>query len=668
MKATRFIILFIGLCLTLSARAQYPQIQAGRYGVFVQVDKLLHGPRFALERLETGTRDWKRVYTNDDAPRSARELSSKLLLIAPKNPLYELPSDTLASVLFRQFMVAPTTDSLAAYGQHPQILEALGVGYLDTAVVAGHRYDYRIRLADAPTDAPVRSTRTITVPEARTRVAPLETSVHSLRHEADGRTVRITWLLKNTTPTLAGLRVFRATYAQTGFTEIGTEWGFTTGKRDSTFAFTADHDARRKMIYQYVVIPIDLLGNEGHPSDTLTVTNLRTGEELPVIASVRTVSDEGNGAIRLSWRFSSTKDLRSVDIWRSNRYDDGYVRIASAQPTDTVYSDNRVEPVESYYYQLRPNGIYDQLAVSVKVSGMVKAHRPALLAPSFLRVSEVNDTLRFSWQRADFDTRGYYLYNATGPDMAMQQYSALIESRDSVIRYAVPVKNLPVGTGFRWAVAALNSSYNIGPKSNAVYAEGHLPNRIATPLNPVVLRQEKGVLVIWDNMKAIDPYITGYAVYRQEGNGREVELYRQQPTDRGRNAVADTSVRAGKPYVYRVKAFRPDARESAFSTTTNTYFQPLPPVLPVRGIRVLTTTEGVRIAWDAPLDQSLDKISVYRYTAKTERPRLIGTLPGRQTEFIDREATPGIAYYYTLIAVQPDKRESAPTDPIGVEW
>ncbi|MBC8155028.1 MAG: hypothetical protein H7Z72_19210 [Bacteroidetes bacterium] len=667
MKATTLLFL-LALLGQHRAQSQYPQIQAGRYGVFVQVDRLLHGPRFALERLETGTREWKRVYTNDDAPRSAQELKNRLLLITPKNPLYELPSDTLAAVLFRQYMVAPTTDSLASYGQHPQMLEALGVGYLDTSVVAGRRYDYRLRLPDSPPDAAIRTTRTITVPEVGALAGQLATTARSLRHEADGRSVRVTYLLKKTTPTLAGLRVMRATYGQTGFAEIGAEWGFIKGKRDSVFAFFVDRNARRKMVYQYTVVPVDLLGNEGQPSDTLTVSNLREGDALPVIASFRATSAEANGAVRLSWRLSSTKDLRSVEIWRSTSYDTGYSRLASVQATDTVYFDSRVEPVESYYYQLRPNGTYDQMAASVKVSGMVKAYRPALLPPSFLRVTQVNDTLRFTWQRADFDTRGYYLYASTDAGTPLSPYSGLIESRDSVIRYAVPVRDLPLGTNHCWAVAALNTSYNVGPKSNEIYTVMRLPDRVATPLNPVVLRQEKGVLVVWDNMKEIDPYITGYAVYRQTDAEKEIGVYRQQTVDRARNAYVDTTVQAGKEYTYRIKAFRSDAKESAFSTTTNTYFRPVPAVLPLRGLTVLTSNEGVRLVWDAPLDQDLDKVLVYRYTDKTDKPRLIGTLPGRQTNYTDRDATAGIGYYYTLVAVQTDNRESTPTDPVGVEW
>ncbi|QHV94155.1 fibronectin type III domain-containing protein [Spirosoma endbachense] len=656
------------LLLSLSAQAQYPLIQAGRYGVFIQVDRLLHGPRFALERLEAGTRDWKRIYTNEDAPRSAQALKNRLILIAPKNPLYELPSDTLAAVLFSQFIVAPTTDSLATYGRHPQMLEALGVGYLDTAVMAGRRYDYRIQLADEPAGSPVRTTRTVVMPEISSMKAQLATTARSIQSEAEGRSVRITYQLKKGTPTLSGLRVMRATYAQTGFAEIGAEWGFIKGQKDSVFAFFVDRNARQKMIYQYMVIPIDVLGNEGQPSDTLTITNLRDGDALPLITALKTSSEEKNGAIRLSWRLSATKDLRSVEIWRSNRYDDGYARIASAQSTDTTYLDSQVEPVESYYYQIRPNGTYGQLTASVKVSGMVKAYRKATIAPSFLRLSTVNDTLHFTWQRADFDTRGYYLYVSSEPRGDMQQYSPLIESRNSEIHYAVPIKNLPIGTSHRWAMAALNTSYNLSPKSNEVYSTMRFPDRVATPLNPVVLRQEKGVLVIWDNMKEIDPYITGYAVYRLEDQQKEILLHRQTQDDQAQNAFADSTVQAGHHYIYRIKAFRSDSKESAYSTTTADYFRPLPPVLPIRGMKVFADGKGVQVVWDSPLDQTLDKILVYRYTDKTDKPRLVGTVLGRQTDFLDREATPGIAYFYTLVAVQSDKRESMPTDPIGVEW
>ncbi len=663
--ATCSLLLCLGL-VNERALAQYPMAKAGRYGVFVQMDNLLHGPRFVLERLETGTRTggagWQPVYTTDESPRSADVLLARLTLLTRKNPLYELPSDSLTRRLYKRYVDGATADSLEAYRWNPQYLEAFGLGYLDTAVVQGRRYDYRIRPINAGGEGASRSPVTVTVPGAKPAVQTL-----ALRHEATGARVKITYHLKRHSPDLAGARVLRATYAQTEFADCGANWGFVRGKKDSLFLVVTDDNVRRKMLYQYVVIPIDILGNEGQPSDTLTIANLRSLDALPTVVSVKAQSVEASRAIRLSWQLSSTKDLRSVEIWRATRYDGPYTRYGSAAPTDTTFLDTRVEPIEGYYYQLRPNGTYDQLPASVRVAGMLKASRPATVAPSFLRVSAVRDTLRFTWQRADFDTRGYYLYTSTDANTPMQPYSGLIESRDSVVNYAVPLRNLPLGTGHRWAVAALNTSYNTGPLSNEVYSDMRLSDRVATPLNPVVLKQEKGVLVVWDNMKAIDPYIIGYAVYRKEENGKEMEVYRQKGDALAQNAYADTTVRIGKPYTYRVKAVRSDQKESALSTGAD-YFQPLSPVLPLRGVKVLTTSQGVRVAWDEPLDQNLDKIVVYRYTDKTERPRLIGTLPGRQTEYTDREATRGIAYFYTLVAVQADKRESEPTDPIGVEW
>ncbi|MVM30694.1 hypothetical protein GO755_11685 [Spirosoma sp. HMF4905] len=664
MKTQSILFLLLAFSLTLSASAQQTRATAGRYGVFIQTDRLLHGPRYILERLETGNGQagWKSVYMTDEAPRSATDLIARLTLLTRKNPLYQLPNDSLTRLLYARYRDMATADSLNSYGWNPQYLEAFGIGFLDTAVVQGRRYDYRIRPMTNTGDGPSRSPVTVSVPGAKPAV-----TAKSLRHSADGSAVKITYLLQKSTPDLAGVRILRATYGQTAFTECGADWGFRKGKKDSVLLEITDSQVRRKMLYQYVVLITDFLGNESRPSDTLTLTNLRPNEQIPAILDIRTTSAEANNAIRLSWRLASTKDLRSIEIWRSDNYDNSFRRIASALPTDTVFYDNRVEPVKGYYYQLRPNGTYDALPASVKVSGMLQANRSALVPPSFLRLAQADDTLTFRWQRADVDTRGYYLYFSNSPSGPMTQYSSVIISTDSVIQYKVPVSKLALGVGYRWSVTAVNTSYNQSPMSQVVYSDPRFPARLATPINPAIVQKEDHALVIWENMQTIDPYVIGYLIERQEEEGAFKELYRQLPTDRARNSYEDGSVQLGRHYNYRIRAYGLNDKFSAFSTEV-TYFVPLPPVLPLRGLVAVVTGKGVKVGWDAPLDNSLDKVLIYRYTPKTDRPRLVGTVPGRQTEFIDREATPGIAYQYTLVAVQPDKRESDSTSPVGVEW
>ena len=664
MKTLSIFLSLLSFLLAMSASAQQTRATTGRYGVFIQTDRLLHGPRYVLERLETGTGQsgWKTVYMTDEPPHSATDLIARLTLLIRKNPLYALPNDSLTRLLYARYRDMATADSLGIYSWNPQYLEAFGIGFLDTAVVQGRRYDYRVRPVISTGDNPSRSPITVGVPGLK-----LASTARSLRHSADGNVVRITYLLRKTTPDLAGARVLRATYGQTAFMECGVDWGFRKGKKDSVFLEITDGNVRRKMLYQYVVLLTDLLGNESQPSDTLTLANLRPGAQLPSILSFQTTTAGANNAIRLAWRLSSSKDLRSIEIWRSDRYDNGYKRLASVQATDTVFYDNRVEPVKGYYYQLRPNGTYDALPASVKVSGMLQANRPALLPPSFFTLNQSSDTLYFRWQRADFDTRGYYLYVANNPTGPMMQYSSIIVSTDSAIRYKIPVNKLAIGVGYRWAVAAVNTSYNISPVSKSVYSTPRVPIRLATPLNPAVLHKEGHALFVWENMRAIDPYVLGYVIERQEESEPFKELYRQTTNDRTRNSYEDASVQVGRHYNYRIRAYGLNGVLSAFSTSA-TYFVPLPPVLPLRGLAVVVTDKGVRVGWDTPIDNTLDKILIYRYTDKTDRPRLIGTVPGRQTEFMDREATPGIHYQYTIVAVQPNKRESDSTGPVGVEW
>lgn len=667
MKASFYIMVTCSFLLASRGLAQQAQATAGPYGVFIQFDKLLHGPQYVVERLLIGANsaakpDWKPVCTTDKPPRSAQDLAARLAILTRKNPLYELPNDSLTQLLYGRYLSLSSTDSLGTYAYNPQYLEALGLGFLDIDVMQGRRYDYRIRPLSTSAGAVYHNPPTVSVPGTG-----LTTTIKSVSYNTNGNDVKIKYHIKKARPDIAGARIRRASYAQTGFSECPAEWRFKKGDKDSLFLEITDHNARRKMLYSYIVFLKDFLGNESAPSDTITIANLRPQEALPTIYSFKTSSDEASSAIRLAWKLSSTRDLRSIEIWRSEQFDSGYKPIGTALATDTVYYDNLVEPVMGYYYQIRLNGTYDRSGQSVRVSGMLKANRPALLPPAHFTLTEANDTLYFRWQSADFDTRGYYLYFANSQSDSLALYSDVIPASGLTMNYQISVKKLATGVGYRWAVAPINTSYNIGPMSEVVYSQPRYPDRLSTPLNPEILYQEGRALLVWENMRPIDPYVLGYIVERKADSEKVFkEIYRQTEDDKSRNNYEDLTVKPGQQYYYRIRAYGMHKKLSAFSTQV-TYFKPLPPVLPVRGLNVMATNKGVRITWDTPFDVP-DKIIVYRYTEKTIAPKVVGSVAGQQAEFIDKYATPGIAYHYSLVVVGADKRESAPTDPVGVQW
>ncbi|MCE7043285.1 hypothetical protein [Dyadobacter sp. CY312] len=664
MRPLLFQIFALILFLSVSVRAQKPQAAGGPYGVFIQLDKLLHGPQYVVERLEVGRvsnrPDWQPVCTTDKGPMSASDLISRLTLLKRKNPLYEIPNDSLATLVYAQYRNAAHTDSLGTYGTHPQYLEAFGLGFLDTEVLQGRRYDYRVRALGAK-EGVYHNPGTVSVPGSA-----LGTTATLLHHSADGSVINIKYLLKKPNPYIAGARVLRSTFGQTEFAECGAEWGFRKGVKDSLFLVVMDVNVRRKMLYSYVVVLKDFLGNESASSDTLSIANLRPQENIPVIESIQTVSQEEEGAIAVSWKLSDVKDLRAVEIWRSGDYDFGYRKIGLAVATDTVYYDNSVEPVQGYYYQIRLNGTYYTSIESVKVAGMLKANRPAVVAPSHFQLTETKDSLYFRWQPADFDTHGYYIYFAQGQTDSLKRYSDIIPAK-SELKYQIPVKRLATGVGYRWAVVAVNTSYNMGPMSEELYSEVRYPDRLATPLNPEMIYKDGHALLVWENMKPIDPYITGYIIERKaEGAKVFSEIYKQTFEDHARNNYEDSTVKRGVRYSYRLRSFDLKEKLSGYSTEFE-YYAALNAVLPVRGLNVASTGKGVMVSWDAPL-QKPDKFLVYRYTEKTEKPRLIRSLLGSQNNFIDIEAARGVGYYYSVVVVETDKRESTPTDPVKVDW
>ncbi|GLU51482.1 fibronectin type III domain-containing protein [Dyadobacter frigoris] len=667
MKASFYIIVICSFSLTSRGLAQQAQVTAGPYGVFIQFEKLLHGPQYVVERLLIGANnttkpDWKPVCTTDKPPQSAQDLTARLAILTRKNPLYELPNDSLTQLLYGRYHSISSVDSLGTYAYNPQYLEALGLGFLDTEVMQGRRYDYRISPLRTSAGAVYHNPPTVSVPGSG-----LTTTIKSVSYSTNGNEVKIKYHIKKARPDIAGARILRASYAQTGFSECPAEWRFRKGDKDSLFLEITDHNARRKMLYSYIVFLKDFLGNESNASDTITITNLRPQEALPTIYSIKTSSEEVSSAIRVAWKLSSTRDLQGIEIWRSEQFDSEYKSIGTASATDTVFYDNVVEPVRGYYYQIRLNGTYDRSSQSVRVSGMLKANRPALLSPAHFTLTESNDTLYFRWQSADFDTRGYYLYFSNSQSDSLKLYSDIILASGLTMNYQVPIKRLAIGVGYRWAVAAINTSYNVGPMSEPVYSQPRYPDRLAAPLNPEMLYQEGRALLVWENMRTIDPYILGYIVERKADDEKVFkEIYRQTIDDKSRNNYEDLTVKPGQQYNYRIRAYGMNKKLSAFSTEI-TYFKSLPPVLSVRGLNVMATNKGVRVAWDTPFDVP-DKIVVYRYTEKTIAPKVIGSVAGQQAEFIDKYATPGIAYHYSIVVVGTDKRESAPTDLVGVQW
>lgn len=663
-------LLFLLLLLSMSGVAQLPSAQSGRNGVFVQFTRNLHGVRYRVERMETSARTWQPATVTDPAPDSPSDLRARLQKLSAKNPIYDIPDDSLLTRIWARYQQVAITDSLGVYGQHPLLLEALGLAYFDTDVQPNAHYDYRVTALTAAGDRVLQTTKTVNFPGAKAGFG-----AKLIRATGTGSDVRLQFLITRPSPTLGMVRVLRGIFAQTSPTEIPTNWGFRQGQKDSLIVEVTDASVQKRMIYQYVLIPTDLLGNDGTPSDTVTVTNLQPYTDLPTIKAITGKSDETRHALRLSWQLSGgLRGLRSIDILRSDQYEGPYTQIASVPPTDTVFLDNRVRPVEMHYYQVILNGNYDTSPASVRVPGMLNASEEAFLAPTSLQLERTPDAIKLTWRRNDPNTRGYIVYRGNTVKGDLKPVIDVLVSSDSVVTYTQKISELPPSPMYVFAVAAENTSYNIGPLSDKVYTGAVVPATLATPLGTQAIKRKGATgrgeaLLVWQDTRKTDHYVQGYTVYRKAESEKEYKmLYKQPDTLFTHNSFTDTTVKAGVHYTYRVQGYGLGTVVSALSAEAN-YFEPLPPMLTPLGLRVfaLADNKGVQVSWDAPAQPGIDKYTLYRYRT-TGKPLLVATLRADITQFIDQSADVGGTYFYQIGTLGTTGQESPLSDPVGIDW
>lgn len=663
-------LLFLLLLVSVSGFAQLPLVRSGRNGVFVQFTKDLHGVRYRLERMETTAHTWQPVVVTESAPDGPSDLRARMLRLSAKNPIYEIPDDSLLTRLWVRYQQGSTTDSLGAYGQHPLLLEALGLGYFDADVQQNARYDYRATALLAAGDRVLQTTKTVGFPGS-----PATFGAKLIRATGTGNDVRLQFLITRPGPTLGMVVVKRGIFAQTDMKTIPANWGFRQGQKDSLIVEVTDNDVQKRMIYQYVLVPTDLLGNEGISSDTVTVTNLQPYVDLPTILGVTGRSDETHHAVRLSWKLSGgLRGLRSVDILRSDEYEGPYTQIASLSPTDTVFYDSRVRPVELHYYQLILNGNYDKSPASVRVAGMLNASEEAFLVPMNLKIERTAESIKLSWRRNDPNARGYIVYRGSTVQGDLQPVTDVIVSADTLVTYTQKIDILPPSPMYVFAVASENTSYNISPLSDKVYTGAIVPSNMATPLEVRSLSRKGtggkvNALITWHDTRLVDRYVEGFAVYRKSESEKDYKLiYRQPDTTFIYNTFSDTTVKAGVHYSYQVQAYGLGQVVSAMSAESD-FFEPLPPMLTPLGVRVfaLANNGGVRVNWDAPAQPGIDKYRLYRYRT-TGKPVLVASLRADVTQFTDKNADPGGTYFYQVATMSATGQESPLSDPIGIDW
>ena len=512
--------------------------------------------------------------------------------------------------------------------------------YADSTVDPGTTYSYTILAKDAAGNQSSKSSPAVATTPAIAPGAPTGLTASG----SDGL-VSLSW----TPPTSTGGAAITSYRIYRGTTGGGSK---TLQTSVATTSFD-DSSVTNGTTYYYTVTAVNTAG-EGSASGEASATPAAV---VTVPGAPRNlVAAPGNGQVGLSWTAPTSNGgsaITGYSVYRATT--SGAETQLIALGNVTSYVDSSTTNGTAYFYQVTATNGTGEGAASAE-SSATPASAPG--APTGLGAIASPSQVSLSWTAPSSDggsaITGYQIWRSTtsGSESLLTTIGVATSYTDT---------GRTNGTTYYYQVAAVNA-VAAGGLSNEASA-----TPITVPGTPIGLGATLGngqVDLAWTAPSSNGgSAITGYDVYRSTSSGTEVLVQSLIST----TSFTDTGLTNGTTYFYMVSAVNGAGEgglsgEASATPATN-------PGAP-GGLTATAGSGSVGLGWSAAVanGSAVTNYKVYRGT--TSGGEALLTTLGNVTTYTDGAVTPGVAYYYTLSAVngvgegaQSTEANATPTAP-----
>jgi fibronectin type 3 domain-containing protein len=665
-KYRKAICLFFAIIVTgIAAMSQQPQVKGaygGGKGIFVYLkalatansDKISY---CSIDRKETGTSEWKAI-TVSRTPGSESDFIKYL-----KTAVSNMPYDASfilkkGPMIWKTYQNSRSMDSLKIWFAMLPVQEALGVVYHDVTARPNVKYEYKIQQFSIGD----KVLNTLYYFPASFPGEKSKWNVPYRSYTALTNQVTVTW-------SMAGIKL--PPYVNI-FRQIlnGSEWNPVTpvinsiSTKDSVFISATDTLVTSGAIYRYKLVPMDVFGNPGTETESDLVAVYNFQMQAPVIQELKGENPDGLQGIMVSWKISRNDLVNSIRIYRSTDYDKGYAQIAEIPSTTSSYTDQTVEPNVKYYYQIRLTGPMGELSPPSSRVFAISDDRTKPLPPVILSAKGTLKGIQLMIRVTENNLSGVRIYRNSQDKRDLIPVSNLIPARNNTVVWEDTTGISPVKF-YGYAAKSENASHLQGDFSDTVYSKS--ARLMVTPevIGLTADHHETYNQLYWTDMQFIEAPVAGYFIYRKEMPSGSMTQLNDTVIAADKNSYTDRSIASGKSYAYSVVLVDGFGNKSV---QCNPVFV-MPPVMAVRPpLNVAANAEegGIRISWGTIQSQTLKEFRIYRYTRGTD-PIIAGTVPAvPATEFVDKNVIKGQLYFYYIVTVDNDGRQSNPSTEISI--
>lgn len=653
-----FLIIVLSFSIKIFGQQEYPVAIGGSFGIFIDLSN--QKGDFIIERAETSSKNWIEI-DRTTSPLTAEEFLNRLQGLQSMFSDYSFPNEKQGNQIWNIWQRTNRVDSIPYWGNMPAIKIALGTMFLDTSATLHTEYQYRISTADNIQSKeftnPVYFPKSFYNDDISYFSSSAETDKIFLEFRTTGENFP------------AAFRVFRRDNGKGNFERINPINGFNVNN-DTLSLFVIDNSVTAYNFYNYFVLPLDLFGNEGTPSDTIFI-GAYNFSSIPLPQNVKVESDDSSDTFRLSWILPNPEAVVSIRIFRSEIFDSGFVQIAEVSPQINHYVDLMVEPMKRYYYYFQLTGPVGEVSPATARIGGFHQSIVEPVPPVNIKAESLSNGVKLQWENSEDFIGGFWVYRSDGFSDSLALISNLIKEEKPFTVFVDTSEELSGKLTYNYSIRSSSTSHVLSNFSDTLAIRPEIETIPPTPTGlSAFLQDDNSVRIIWDDMTETENSVGYYLIFRRTIDPSKKDTSDFQPLidsvlSSDENSFVDSTAEAGKFYAYAVISVDLFGGQSSVSIPVSLDFPMTNPQTP-GGLRVTRDKDGVIIKWDAMNQEDITEYKVYRQQRDKEKDFLGSVKKGKPLQLIDRGVNKGELYFYSVTTVDKNQQESSSSYTVSI--
>jgi hypothetical protein len=349
-------------------------------------------------------------------------------------------------------------------------------------------------------------------------------------------------------------------------------------------------------------------------------------------------------AVRLEWQLNYTETIKTISLYRSNKYKDGYVKITDISPQENTYTDNIPLANEPWFYFVEINNFFGGKRQSVRISAFATfAEKP--FPPQDVDVEPLNDSIVFNWRNVGNNIVGYRVYRSLDKK-PFEQLNEMEQSTAKNIYFVDKDKMLKKAINIQYFIRNVSDGFVESNVTDTIHF--YMPeHKLVYPPSQIdkVINSKGQVKLLWvpDKRGAI----TGYNIYLKNSKGKISKLNKEIWLQ---NYYTEEVYRPAGKYEYQIEGVSYD-KISDKRTIINVYFDKpiINMILDLKKVK-----SGLEVSWKKTFNPAAKKLMLYK-VIDNGKGILIKTYDARKDgKYLDKYVRSGKHYAYFMKAILQD--------------